>query len=243
MDTREVFTQIYQNYVWGKGTNESPLSGDGSLPDNSRPYVDFIKSLISQNQIENVLDFGHGDWAMWRDYDFDDVSYVGVDVADDISTKLSRDRGSTKRRFVQISEDFKVLPVADLVITKEVLQHLSNSETIRILEAFSVFEHIVICNDYFPKKLFPIQVINVIQFKTRMKRLLRGKSFLYHSKIQWNNGDIKTGEHRGIDLERQPFSGLFSNHKLISTFSYSSRRRSGYVAKVYYFKKAREQEI
>ena len=129
------------------------------------------------------------------------------------------------------------MPFADLVITKEVLQHLSHSEVIHILKSVVSFDHIVICNAFFPKRLLPIQVINALQFKARLKRLLGGKSFLYPVKLQRNNTDIETGDFRGIDLQRAPFSEIFSNHKLITRFPYSSRRHSGFVAKVYYFKK------
>lgn len=102
MRTREIFTQIYQNKVWGTGSAESPLSGDGSLPRNSRPYVEFIRNLLSRNQINSVLDIGHGDWTMWKEYDFTDVEYLGVDVADEISAKLSKVYGTKSRRFIQI---------------------------------------------------------------------------------------------------------------------------------------------
>lgn len=237
MGAKDAFTEIYRNHAWGLGTDASPLSGDGSLPDNARPYVDFVKNFIMQNGIKSVLDFGHGDWAMWRDYEFSNVSYLGVDVADDLSLRLSKERGSENRRFEQIAENFEGLPIADLVITKEVLQHLGNSDIIRILEAFTSFNHIIICNAYFPRRLVPIQLINVVQFKTRLKRLLGGESFLYPVRLQRNNTDIDAGDFRGIDLKGSPFSEIFSNHKLVTCFSYSSRRRSGFVAKVYYFKK------
>ena len=149
---------------------------------------------------------------MWKEYDFSDVEYLGVDVADEISAKLSKIYGTKSRRFVQISEDYETLPFADLVITKEVLQHLSHSEVIHILKTVVSFDHIVICNAFFPKRLLPIQIINAIQFKTRLKRLLGGESFLYPSKLQWNNSVIETGDFRGIDLQSAPFSEIFSNH-------------------------------
>jgi hypothetical protein len=237
MSSREVFTGIYKNHVWGLGTADSPLSGDGSTPDNARPYVDFVKFLLAKYKINSVLDFGHGDWAMGRDYDFSNVSYLGVDVADEISAKLMKSHGSENRRFMQVPEDIEVLPIADLVITKEVLQHLSNSEIIRILEAFRPFKHIVICNAYFQKRLIPIQVFNAVQFRTRLKKLLGGSSFMYPAQIYRNNRDIETGGFHGIDLERFPFSMAFPHHELVSCFSYSSRKNSGFVAKVYHFKK------
>jgi len=174
---------------------------------------------------------------MWRDYDFSNVLYLGVDVADEISEKLMKSHGSENRRFMQLPEDIEVLPIADLVISKEVLQHLSNSEISRILDAFSPFKHVVICNAYFQKRLIPIQIFNAVQFRTRLKRLLSGSSFLYPAQFYRNNRDIETGGFHGIDLERFPFSKAFPHHELVSSFSYSSRKHSGFVAKVYHFKK------
>lgn len=78
MSLSEVFTNIYKNGTWGNGSVEKPFSGGGSNPDNSQPYVIFIRDFIISNKISSVTDIGHGDFKMWRDYQFDNVKYFGV---------------------------------------------------------------------------------------------------------------------------------------------------------------------
>ena len=90
---------------------------------------------------------------MWKDFGFAGVDYTGVDVADNISKELDARLGNNIRRFRQISDD-ENFPKAQMLITKEVLQHLSNSQVISILDRIYDFEVLIICNGYHPKKLF-----------------------------------------------------------------------------------------
>ena len=83
------FERIYKEKIWGEGTLVSPLSGTGSNPDLAKPYVDFVRDTVRDFSIESVLDFGHGDWAMWRDYKFEETHYLGVDVVNDLSLQNS----------------------------------------------------------------------------------------------------------------------------------------------------------
>lgn len=64
-------------------------SGEGSNPDFALPYVNFIKQIIDKYKVGSVLDFGHGDWEMWRDYRFENVRYTGLDVVEFLSNELS----------------------------------------------------------------------------------------------------------------------------------------------------------
>jgi hypothetical protein len=99
-EEEQVFTQIYRNNTWGNGTEGTPLSGPGSNSENARPYVDFVSKVISDFGIASVLDVGHGDWAMWKDYRFENVKYIGVDVAQDISAENQDKFGSKNRLFL-----------------------------------------------------------------------------------------------------------------------------------------------
>ena len=240
MDSNQVFTHIYKNNVWGVGTSLSPLSGDGSNPDNAKPYVSFVENLIKDANIKSVLDFGHGDWEMWRDYKFDNCSYIGIDVADSISEQLNSRLGSENRIFTKVSPNIQELPAADLFICKEVLQHLSNSETLGILNHAIDFDHIVICNAFFEKRRMLIQFRQMVQFRTRLKKVFLNKSPFYRSSFNRNNADITTGDFRGIDLTKVPFSNTFREFRLVTTISYLTRKKSAFVTKIYYFQKLKK---
>jgi len=234
---RETFSNIYRKNLWGDGSLENPLSGDGSNPTTAKPYVDFVKKSIQEFSIQSVLDIGHGDWAMWKDFDFAGVDYTGVDVADNISNELDIRFGNNTRRFRQIGDD-ENFPKAQMLITKEVLQHLSNSQVSSILDRIYDFEVLIICNGYYPKRLLFVQLLNWLQPRTRFKKLIRGESPLYRESFPINNRDILTGDFRGIDLSKKPFSKINDRYSMIGSFTYRGRSGSGVVHKVYLFKRS-----
>ena len=128
----EIFTEIYKKKYWGG--NGSPASGTGSTSTAATTYRNTVKELISRKNVKKVLDLGHGDWEIWSDYQFEGVEYVGIDVANSLSEVLAK-------KFKQENLTFRFgdaitdnLPVADLCITKDVLQHLPLGDVIKILE-------------------------------------------------------------------------------------------------------------
>ena len=76
MSLNEIFSQIYQKKQWGSKVSVGSDSGEGSDPDIALPYVNFVKQMIVKYKVGSVIDFGHGDWEMWRDYRFENVKYT-----------------------------------------------------------------------------------------------------------------------------------------------------------------------
>ena len=235
MNNREVFTKIYEEKIWGKGTPSSPLSGAGSHPDMSLPYLQFVKSTIQSNGIKTVFDFGHGDWAMWRDYQFEDVSYVGVDTAVGLSERVGAIYGNSRRTF-RPSSEFKVaLPEAELFISKEVFQHLSNSDVHSVLQQLTQFKYVILCNGYYSKSLYIERLKYWLQIRVRLRRFLsRGNPF-YPAKPLKNNAEIHSGDFRGVDLESSPFSEFLTQHRLVSKFDFPGRKGSAVNFRTYFY--------
>lgn len=107
---KDVFTEIYRTKKWGDG------SGGGSVPSAARPYCEFITARLSNEQPGTVLDIGSGDGVVASMIDFAGHEYIGVDAA---------------QGFDALTD---ALPEADLVLCKEVLQHLSNAQVQVLLE-------------------------------------------------------------------------------------------------------------
>lgn len=124
----EKFEQIYRESAWGRG------NGAGSIASNTVDYRHFLLKFITQNQVRSVLDFGCGDWQFSRYIDWDGVSYHGVEIVEDlVTTNMARFQSPNVSfsKFV----DFDSLPNVDLVICKDVLQHLPNTYVSRYLSA------------------------------------------------------------------------------------------------------------
>ena len=91
------FASIYENGSWGGRT--TPRSGSGSTVQAALPYVELVQKLVHDEQINSVLDIGHGDWEMWERYKFEDTSYTGIDVYAELTRELNDRLGTRTRKF------------------------------------------------------------------------------------------------------------------------------------------------
>lgn len=120
-DCKEVFTDIYARRVWGEG------SGGGSDYERAKPYCDFVTKYIADRiDIFTVFDLGCGDRRVANMIDVGGAVYIGRDAAQGWDALTDP------------------LPVADLVLCKEVLQHLSNDQV----------ELLLTRTDHYPRRLF-----------------------------------------------------------------------------------------
>ena len=235
MNNQEVFTKIYKQKIWGNGTPNSPSSGDGSLPEMSLPYLQFVQNSIIDNEIKSVFDFGHGDWTMWRDYKFENVSYSGIDIAEGLSERVGAIYENPRRKFLHSSELTEGFPAADLFISKEVFQHLSNPDVTAILEQLTSFKYLILCNGFYSSSLFFDRLKFRLQIRNRLKRILQRGNPFYLVKLPKNNSEINSGDFRGIDLEHSPYSEFLSQHKLVSKFDFPGRKGSAANFRVYFY--------
>ncbi len=114
-DCKAIFTDIYARKAWGDG------SGGGSTPSTARPYCQYITKLLSglpagRIPAGTVLDIGCGDGVVAKGIEWGRWTYIGVDAAQGFDALTDR------------------LPYADIVLCKEVMQHLSNAQVQLLLD-------------------------------------------------------------------------------------------------------------
>lgn len=236
MVQKDAFNKIYEQGTWGSGTSLSPLSGTGSNPDAAKPYVDFVSETIKNIKISSVLDLGHGDWVMWRDYKFEDTQYLGLDVVQKLTTKNMELYGSRNVNFKHISNG-ETLPKAQLLICKDVLQHLSLLEIREILSQISKYQYVIFCNDIDLNQTFWNTFLYRVQISNRLSRIKNFKSPFYRVKYPFNNSEIETGSYRGIDLETPLFLHYFAKYSLVNKFDFGSTYFGDTFKRVYLWKK------
>ncbi len=149
---KDVFSYIYKNNVWGTSEqDESPFfSGGGSHESNViDPYISLLKSIIENNKIESVFEIGCGDFNImnqvletctWP------CKYTGMDVVDEL-VQFNREKyGNNRISFVSgdASSDTVILPNAELLIIRQVLQHLDNSCISSILSHLPEYRYALI---------------------------------------------------------------------------------------------------
>lgn len=122
-------------------------SGSGSTVDATVSWRKFLEEeILRLPEGSTVVDWGCGDWQHSRLLDWSRVRYVGIDVVPGLIERLQKDHGSSPAEFhlFDPSEDpaeilERVVPQgADLVICKDVLQHLDDAEVFRILKGFEM---------------------------------------------------------------------------------------------------------
>lgn len=152
-NSEEVFTKIYSKGIWGKDKNGKGTSGGGSSVKNATPYMKFLEDFIKEKKIESIVDVGCGDWSFSQFIDWNDSSYWGIDVVKPVIDNNINKYSSDKICFSHGDILDMELPDGDLLICKDVLQHLSNENILRFLEKIKKFKHCLITNDVFPKTL------------------------------------------------------------------------------------------
>lgn len=135
-----VFEHIYRNDLWHGG------SGPGSLPRVNRPYVRFLQGFLRHNRIRTVVDLGCGDWQFSRRIAWGETRYLGLDVVPHVLEDNRRRYGRATVTFDVSPGDPNEMPAADLLIVKDVFQHLSNEKVHAYLGVFTKFKYVLVTN-------------------------------------------------------------------------------------------------
>jgi SAM-dependent methyltransferase len=179
-DTQQVFSRIYGDGVWGRNSDGEGISGVGSIYENARPYVKLLQKFLKTHQIKSVVDVGCGDWELSKYIQWGDIKYIGYDVVSDVIEKDTAKYGSSQFQFICGDGVNADLPEADLLICKDVLQHLPNSYIHTLISKMKRFKYCLITND--------ISAPSVPHAHRRV------------------NIDIPIGSGRFVDLTKNPFN-------------------------------------
>jgi SAM-dependent methyltransferase len=101
--------------------------------------------------VQTVIDVGCGDWTYSRHLDFSGRQYLGIDVVPSVIARNIAEFGAPNVRFTQ--ENLCApgdLPDCDLLLCKDVLQHLSTANVMAILGKIGGARMALITNDYHP---------------------------------------------------------------------------------------------
>lgn len=173
-----VFSSIYERGEWGVDEQKKGNSGTGSDPQNAKMYLAFLNNYLREHQIKSVVDLGCGDWRIGKEVCWDGIQYIGIDVVGSVIEQNSKEYASANISFVKADGSDYSLPKADLLICKDVLQHLPFKDIKNIIKQFSKFKHCIIVNDVDPITL------------------------------TCSNINIPRGHYRPLDLTKPPFSLL-----------------------------------
>jgi 2-polyprenyl-3-methyl-5-hydroxy-6-metoxy-1,4-benzoquinol methylase len=146
MSNAEVFSKIYKEDLWHGG------SGVGSKLENVKEYVEILQKYIDKPEIKTVLDLGCGDWQFSKFLDLSSVSYLGLDVVESVIESNSTSYSASNIKFISRDITTYELPKVDLIICKDVLQHLCNKDVVTTLvKIITSSKFSLITNDFNPE--------------------------------------------------------------------------------------------
>jgi len=123
----EAFDRIYAQGLWGDG--EAEPSGSGSYGDWAREYVAFVRSQVALHGARTAVDIGCGDFNIGAQLCDMFERYEAIDVSRVIIERNEARFGHLRNvRFSVLDATRDRLPQADLVMFRQVLQHLSNAQ-------------------------------------------------------------------------------------------------------------------
>lgn len=142
-DNKTIFNEIYTTDFWTGG------SGPGSYVENVKEWTSLINAFVKDKNVTSVLDLGCGDGQFLHLLDFNHLSYTGVDVSD---VAIAKNKSTEKpANFTFINEDLSTLeyPQVDLILVKDVLQHLPYQAIETILNKIkSSCKYALFCEDF-----------------------------------------------------------------------------------------------
>ncbi|MHB1247092.1 MAG: class I SAM-dependent methyltransferase [Sulfuriferula sp.] len=197
----QAFSKIYDRHVW----QGDSLSGPGSDAERTSEFRALLEKFLRSHEIRSVVDLGCGDWSYSQLIDWTGIKYIGIDAVDSVIEKNQRQHAKSNISFLSMDAACQGLPQADLLIVKEVLQHLPNQDVQSILTKAQTYPYAIFVND--------------ISHHVRgtWKQLWRWQS------ICPTNTDISPGSYRLLALREPPFS-LTATHLLSYQNEYKGYR-------------------
>jgi SAM-dependent methyltransferase len=137
-----VFREVYERNLWG-GAQGTFYSGPGSESHAATAYAEGIRSFIASRKIKSIVDLGCGDFRIASRFVTDDVSYVGVDIVEPLVRQNTALYHSDKVSFACLDIIDDELPDGELCLIREVFQHLSNAQILKVIPKLRRFKHAV----------------------------------------------------------------------------------------------------
>lgn len=153
---RQIFDSIYKSHEWG-GNPQEFYSGDGSHAALLvEPYIQLIRDLIMAYESPPVVvDLGCGDFFIGK-HIFENTSrYYAIDVAEELISHNQLTYRNEKLFFQNIDATNEELPNADIILIRQVLQHLNNESITKIVEKLKQYESVVITEHLPSNSEFP----------------------------------------------------------------------------------------
>jgi hypothetical protein len=132
IDTRDVFTRIYDNNSW---KSSESVSGVGSETGQTGSLIKDLERLFDELHIGSLLDIPCGDFGWMQKADLSKIRYTGADIVDKLiaaNREVYKDRSNTEFLVLDLIND--PLPKCDMIMVRDCFVHLSFNDIFKALE-------------------------------------------------------------------------------------------------------------
>lgn len=143
-----IFGRVYKKNMWG-GKRGEFFSGPGSHNSSIKGYTDMVAKFVRDNNVETIVEIGCGDFKVTTAIlkNLDDAKYeyhyIGYDVVKPLIAHNKSLYGSKKVDFICKDSCVGKIKSGDLLIIRQVLQHLNNKSIKQIIEKFANYKYIL----------------------------------------------------------------------------------------------------
>jgi SAM-dependent methyltransferase len=130
----QVFQTIYRRNKWG---SVETRSGAGSERDRVQWLQRSLEFLLARLETRSLLDAACGDFNWLREVQLRGIDYAGADIVPDVVRANRARYEAPGRRFVVLDMTRDALPRADLIICRDALVHLSDTDLASALDNFA----------------------------------------------------------------------------------------------------------
>jgi len=143
--TKDAMDQVYKMKLWGGDTSEF-YSGDGSHQSEIiNPYIDVISNFLSSFKEKLVIcDLGCGDFNVGKHFVALSEKYIAIDIVEDLIEYNKEKFKATNLEFKCLDIAKDNLPNADIVLLRQVLQHLSNAEVQSVVNKLDTYKYVIL---------------------------------------------------------------------------------------------------
>ena len=143
--TKDVMKQIYDQSLWG-GKEFDFYSGIGSHdPMMVNIYVKTVTDFLkSHDHKMTICDIGCGDFNIGQHIFKYSKKYFAIDIVEELIERNKMKFKTKNLEFLCLDIANDVLPKADVIIIRQVLQHLSNNEIQQILNRLKTCKYIIL---------------------------------------------------------------------------------------------------
>lgn len=149
----EMFGAIYRDGIWGSA--DDFMSGSGSHDARIvQPYVAAVRGFAERSDPPlTAVDLGCGDFAVGRQLVSAFAHYHACDVVPALIARNRAKFADPRVTFAQVDMVEDKLPDGDVVMVRQVLQHLSNAQIAQVLPKLNRFRYLIV-TEHVPASTF-----------------------------------------------------------------------------------------